>query len=123
MRSSPGRRRLRWACLAVIVLLYGVSVPWYRESNEPLILWLGLPDWVAVAVLCYVGVAIFNAIAWVLTEVPDELGGAGDYGVGVTDALQVTDVSRVTDASHLTKAPSATYRSERGSGSGSEAPR
>lgn len=73
MMSSSSRRRLRRACLAVIVLLYVLSVPWYRESNEPLRLWLRLPDWVAVALLCYVVVAIVNAVAWLLTDVPDDL--------------------------------------------------
>jgi hypothetical protein len=57
--------------MVLIVLLYVVSVPWYREADAPLAIWLGLPDWVAVALLCYVGVAIVNAVAWVVTEVPD----------------------------------------------------
>jgi hypothetical protein len=48
-----------------------VSVPWYRASGELPAVVLGLPDWVAVALGCYVGVAVFNAIAWALTDVPD----------------------------------------------------
>ena len=67
------RRGLRIACLAVIALLYIFSVPWYRETDAPLSLWFGLPDWVAVAFLCYVGVAFFNAVAWMLCEISDEL--------------------------------------------------
>jgi hypothetical protein len=73
MSSSSNRRRLYWACLVVIGLLYLISVPWYRDPAEPLTLWLGLPDWVTVAVLCYVGVAIVNAVAWYLTDVPDDV--------------------------------------------------
>ncbi len=42
---------------------------------------LGLPDWVTLAVLCYVGVAIFNSLAWLSTEVPEvEPEAAGDDG-------------------------------------------
>jgi hypothetical protein len=66
------RASLRLICLIGIVLLYIFSVPWYREAGAPLRVWLGLPDWVAVALLCYVGVAILNALAWVLTEVHDD---------------------------------------------------
>jgi len=85
--SSSNRRRLHRVCLAVIVLLYILSVPWYRESNEPLTIWLGMPDWVTVAVLCYVGVAIVNAAAWGLTDIPDipdipdESGHSGGIGL------------------------------------------
>lgn len=73
--SSP-LRALRITCYVLIALLYIASVPWYRDADAPLVLWLGLPDWVAVAVLCYVAVAIVNALAWSLTDVPDELAEA-----------------------------------------------
>jgi hypothetical protein len=63
---------IRLVCMLVIGLLYVASVPWYRDADAPLRLWFGLPDWVAVAVLCYVGVAVVNAIAWSVVEVPDE---------------------------------------------------
>jgi hypothetical protein len=36
--------------------------------------WLGLPDWVAVALLCYAAVAVLNSLAWLLTDVPDRDG-------------------------------------------------
>lgn len=62
---------LRRLCLVVIGLLYVASVPWYRPSGAEPSLWLGLPDWVAVSVLCYVGVAIVNSVAWLNTEVPE----------------------------------------------------
>lgn len=64
---------VRRVCLVLIAVLYVASVPWYRTPGRPPTLWLGLPDWVAVALLCYVGVAILNAFAWLATEVPDEL--------------------------------------------------
>lgn len=69
----PHRRTLRAACLGLIAVLYVMSVPWYREPGAPLRLWLGLPDWVAVALLCYVAVAIANAAAWLLSDVSDEI--------------------------------------------------
>ncbi len=62
---------VRRICLALIGVLYVVSVPWYRESGEAPAIWLGLPDWVVVAVLCYAGVAVLNAFAWMATDVPD----------------------------------------------------
>lgn len=71
MTSSSGKRVLYRSCLALIVLLYVVSVPWYRDETDPLRLWLGMPDWVTVAILCYVAVACVNALAWLLTDVPD----------------------------------------------------
>jgi hypothetical protein len=70
-QDNPGRSRLRRAALFGIALLYLVSVPWYRsEGGELRLLW-GLPDWVAVALFCYVGVAVLNALAWSLTDVVD----------------------------------------------------
>ena len=71
-RRRGARSWLRRLLLAGIGLLYVVSVPWYRDSGEPLSLVFGLPDWVAVALLCYVGVAVLNAIAWLLTDVSDD---------------------------------------------------
>ena len=71
--------RLRRALLAIIAALYVASIPWYRDAGEDASVWLGLPDWVAVALLCYVAVAALNSIAWLLTDVPDrdedEAGG------------------------------------------------
>jgi hypothetical protein len=65
-------RRLRLVLIAIITLLFLLSVPWYREAGEAPAIWLGLPDWVAVALGCYLGAAVLNAIAWLLTDVPDE---------------------------------------------------
>ena len=67
------RESLRRALLGVIALLYIASIPWYRAPDAAPALWLGLPDWVAVAVLCYVAAAVCNAVAWLLTDVPDDL--------------------------------------------------
>jgi hypothetical protein len=66
-----GNSRGRFVCLSIIALLYIASIPWYRDSDAPLRLWFGLPDWVAVALLCYVGVAILNALAWHWTDISD----------------------------------------------------
>jgi hypothetical protein len=54
-------------------LLYALSIPWYREAGARPETWGGLPDWVAVALGCYVAIAVLNAIAWLLTDVPDAL--------------------------------------------------
>lgn len=67
------RARLRYGLLAGIVLLYTLSIPWYREKGAEAETWLGLPDWVALALVCYACVAVLNALAWLLTDVPDEL--------------------------------------------------
>lgn len=66
------RRSLRAICLTLIAIFYVMSVPWYRDTDAPLRIWFGLPDWVAVALLCYVGVAVANSAAWSLSEVSDE---------------------------------------------------
>jgi hypothetical protein len=71
VRGAPVARRLRAALLAVIAALYVVSIPWYRDSGAEASVWLGLPDWVAVALLCYLAVAVLNSFAWLLTDVPD----------------------------------------------------
>jgi hypothetical protein len=72
MKFPARRRAIHLLCMLAIALLYVVSVPWYRDVDEPLKLWFGLPDWVAVALLCYVGVAILNGIAWSVVDVSDD---------------------------------------------------
>lgn len=88
--GTPGRRRLRRALLALVALLYVLSIPWYRTAGDDPTVWLGLPGWVAVALLCYVGAAFANAAAWLLTDVPDapEVPEPRDApaGSGVADA-------------------------------------
>jgi len=64
--------RLRRLLLGGIAALYVLSVPWYRDADAPLRLVFGLPDWVAVALGCYVGVAVLNAWAWWVTDVVDD---------------------------------------------------
>ena len=66
------RRKARRIVMAVIALLYVISVPWYRATGDPVEVVAGLPDWVALALACYVAVAALNALAWWLTEVPDD---------------------------------------------------
>lgn len=69
-RRAP--RRLRAVLLGAIGFLYVLSVPWYRSDDQGLRILLGLPDWVAVAVLCYAAVAVLNALAWWLTDIDDQ---------------------------------------------------
>jgi hypothetical protein len=69
----------RWLLVAIVVL-YGVSIPWYREGGSAAETWLGLPDWVAVAVVCYVAIAVLNAIAWLGTDVRDDEPESGEGG-------------------------------------------
>ena len=68
---------MRRILLAVIAGLYVLSIPWYRDAGEPARVVFGLPDWVAVALGCYVAVAVLNSVAWLLTEVPDEPESGG----------------------------------------------
>jgi len=66
------RARLRWVLLGAMGLLFLLSIPWYRSSLPAEGgIWLGLPDWVSTALLCYVGVALLNALAWLWTEILD----------------------------------------------------
>lgn len=78
---APGRvarRRLRRVCLAGIAACYVLSVPWYRAGGaSPALAW-GLPDWVAVALACYVVAGGLNAAAWWLADVRDDAGGGED---------------------------------------------
>jgi hypothetical protein len=80
-RAVRSRARLRRSLLVLIAVLFVASVPWYRASGELPAVVLGLPDWVAVALGCYVGVAVFNAIAWALTDVPDVPSPDAEDGV------------------------------------------
>jgi len=70
--SSSRRRRLRQLLLGLIALLFVFSIPWYRSTGDEVAIVLGLPDWVVVALGCYVAVAICNALAWLLAEVPED---------------------------------------------------
>ncbi|MEN8184909.1 MAG: hypothetical protein ABFS46_20500 [Myxococcota bacterium] len=76
-RPGSARRALRRVLLTGIAALYVLSIPWYREGGGPSELWWGLPDWVAVALGCYAVAALLNAVAWLLTEVPDAAPGEG----------------------------------------------
>ena len=71
------RARARSGLFLVIGALFIVSVPWYRETGAPVEIVWGVPDWVAVALGCYIVVAILNGIAWLIAETPDEPTGAG----------------------------------------------
>jgi hypothetical protein len=69
------RASLRKLLLTGIGVLYVISVPWYRETGGEVTYLLGLPSWVTVAVACYVGVAVLNCGAWLLTDMPEEPDG------------------------------------------------
>ncbi len=60
-----------------MALCYLVSIPWYRSESQDVRVVLGLPDWVAIALGCYVAAALLNALAWLLTDVPDEVAEPG----------------------------------------------
>ncbi len=75
---NPVRRCVRRVLLGLVAGLYLLSIPWYRESGASAPLVFGLPDWVAVALGCYVAVAILNSIAWLLTDVQDPEDPGGD---------------------------------------------
>jgi hypothetical protein len=62
---------VRRLLLAAIALLYVLSIPWYRSPSAEPALVFGLPDWVAVALGCYLLAAVLNAAAWLLTDVAD----------------------------------------------------
>ncbi len=70
--------RLRVVLFILIGVLYAVSIPWYREPGAEAGRWLGLPDWVAVALVCYLTVAILNTLAWALTDMSDDTPRGGD---------------------------------------------
>ena len=74
------RRRVRRALLVVIACLYALSIPWYRETGVEPEVWLGLPGWVAVALGCYVAVAILNAVAWWISDIEDTRADTSEEG-------------------------------------------
>jgi hypothetical protein len=77
--GSPDRspRRSRLVLLCTIAVLYVISVPWYRDPEAELRIVFGLPDWAAVALACYVAVALLNGLAWLRTEIDDDAEGEG----------------------------------------------
>jgi hypothetical protein len=93
-------RFLRRCLLAMIGLLYLISVPWYRATDAPLQIVFGLPDWVAVAIGCYVAVAVLNAIAWLLTTIPDPPSAIEPVSDPLSDQLAGTAVGTAIDDSH-----------------------
>jgi len=66
-RWAPAVRRV---LLLAIGALFVLSIPWYRDAGEAS-RWFGLPDWVAVALVCYVAIAVLNSAAWLLTDISD----------------------------------------------------
>ena len=68
------RATLRRLLLLAIGVLYVVSIPWYRSAGESAPSRAGVPEWVLVAVVCYVAAAVLNAAAWLLTDIPEDCG-------------------------------------------------
>jgi len=68
-------RRVRVVLLILIGALFAASIPWYRSGGAEGAQWWGLPDWVLVALLCYIGAALLNCLAWLLTDFGGEEGG------------------------------------------------
>jgi len=81
--QPPGRPLTRRWLLLAIFGLYLISVPWYRTAEASPSLWLGLPSWVTVALLCYAGAAVLNAFAWLWTPIDDD--AAVDLGSTARD--------------------------------------
>ncbi|UCE85404.1 MAG: hypothetical protein JSU66_13835 [Deltaproteobacteria bacterium] len=77
-RAGRTARRARGVLLGLIGVLYLVSIPWYRPTGAVPSMVLGLPDWVFVALVCYVLIAVLNAIAWLLTDVSDPEPGESE---------------------------------------------
>ncbi len=69
--AARGHPRARFFWLALIAILYIVSIPWYRDAGAPLRLVGGLPDWVAVALGCYLLSALANVFAWSATPIEE----------------------------------------------------
>jgi hypothetical protein len=67
------KQRLRYVLLVGVGVCFVVSIPWYRSGGAESRIWMGLPDWVAVALLCYVAAAVLNGAAWMLTDVSDRV--------------------------------------------------
>jgi len=76
------RERLRRGLLIGIGALYLLSVPWYRQTGSAVTFVWGLPDWVAWALGCYVGVAVLNCAAWLLTDIPEAASGPREPSAG-----------------------------------------
>ena len=64
-------RRQRTLFAGMLVLL-GIGLPWYRDGGSAPAIWWGVPDWFAIAALCWLGIAALNALAWRRSEWSDE---------------------------------------------------
>ncbi len=64
-RGQRGRRgRRAWPPFLGMAVLLVLALPWYREPGSEPATWVGLPDWLIVAGLCFLGIAALNAWAW-----------------------------------------------------------
>ena len=66
---------IRRSALIGIALLFLAAVPWFWGTTDTPEIVFGLPDWTAWALLCFVGVAVLNAVAWSFTNLDDDSEG------------------------------------------------
>ncbi|WP_062262881.1 hypothetical protein [Endozoicomonas arenosclerae] len=64
---------LRTALQLLMLFLLILSVPWYRTPGTEPVIYLGMPDWVLIALTCYVVVIFINLLLWLSREDPQEL--------------------------------------------------
>ncbi|KEI72379.1 hypothetical protein [Endozoicomonas elysicola] len=60
------KKIIRVTLTCSLPILLAISVPWYREKEDNRIysLFEGLPDWVAVALICYALIPLINIFIW-----------------------------------------------------------
>jgi hypothetical protein len=56
------------------ILLFGLAIPWYWPAGNTIV-WLGVPGWVATAILFSVLISIFTA--WKLNQAWPDSGSSG----------------------------------------------
>ncbi|KEQ14098.1 hypothetical protein [Endozoicomonas numazuensis] len=57
-------KTLRTALQLLMFFLLIISVPWYRPPGTEPKFYLGMPDWVALALTCYALVIFINLLLW-----------------------------------------------------------
>ncbi|MGI9283463.1 MAG: hypothetical protein ACR2PX_28095 [Endozoicomonas sp.] len=61
-------KTLRTALQLLMLLLLIISVPWYRTPGSDPNIYLGMPDWVILALTCYVLVIFINLLLWLTKQ-------------------------------------------------------
>ncbi|WP_252178241.1 hypothetical protein [Endozoicomonas sp. 4G] len=68
MKNKPLRTALQLLMFSLLIL----SVPWYRTPGATPKIYLGMPDWVVLALSCYILVIFINLLLWVSRDDPPE---------------------------------------------------